>query len=272
VIVATPFLSRTERFAAVGSTNDLVRDWLAQGTPEVCLAIADEQTAGRGRNGRTWTAPAGTGLLLSLGFRPTWIEPDAAWRLPAIVSLAMADACERVVGLSGGTIALKWPNDLVIVDHGSGRPSPGAAVRKLGGVLGETSGLGTADPTAIVGIGLNVDWRGHEIPAELAGSMTSLADATDRGDVDAAVLLDTFVVELERRLDDLRAGGFDGADWQRRQLTTNRTVEIQDVDGNARVARALGVDARSGALVVDDGGVERPVFVGEITRVRLASV
>ena len=66
----TEFLARRERFARVGSTNDVVRDWLAAGTPEVCLAVADEQTAGRGREGRTWVAPPGAALLLSLGFRP----------------------------------------------------------------------------------------------------------------------------------------------------------------------------------------------------------
>ncbi len=69
----TAFLARSERFAEVGSTNDVVRDWLADGTPEVCLAIADEQSAGRGRDGRTWVAPPGAALLLSLGFRPTWL-------------------------------------------------------------------------------------------------------------------------------------------------------------------------------------------------------
>ena len=70
------FLTRQERFTTVGSTNDVVRGWLDQGTPEVCLAVADEQTAGRGRDGRTWTAPPGAGLLCSVGFRPTWLAPD----------------------------------------------------------------------------------------------------------------------------------------------------------------------------------------------------
>src|SRR6266540_7286473 len=69
----TAFLARCERFDRVGSTNDVVREWLAGGTPEVCLAIADEQSAGRGRALRTWTAPPGAALLVSLGFRPTWL-------------------------------------------------------------------------------------------------------------------------------------------------------------------------------------------------------
>src|SRR3954465_9669135 len=109
-----PFLSRQERFAVVGSTNDVVRGWLGEGTPEVCLAVADEQSRGRGREGRTWTAPAGAGLLLSLGFRPVWLAPEHAWRLAATASLAMAQAAEAATGLVEGTIRLKWPNDLVI--------------------------------------------------------------------------------------------------------------------------------------------------------------
>ena len=68
-------LARRERFAVVGSTNDVVRGWLADGTPEVCLAVADEQTAGRGREGRTWQAPPGGALLLCPAGK---IEPDPA--------------------------------------------------------------------------------------------------------------------------------------------------------------------------------------------------
>ena len=93
-MTAEPFLAQRERFARVGSTNDVVRAWLEAGTPEVCLAVADEQTAGRGREGRAWAAPAGAGLLLSVGFRPDWLAPEHVWRLAAIVALAMADASE----------------------------------------------------------------------------------------------------------------------------------------------------------------------------------
>ena len=141
----TGFLARQEHFAVVGSTNDVVRGWLAAGTPEVCLAVADEQTAGRGREGRTWEAPAGGALLLSLGFRPTWLGPDRVWQLAATVSLAMAASAEAVAGLPEAAIRLKWPNDLVL--EGSD------GVRKLAGVLGETDGLGGPDPRAVIGIG-----------------------------------------------------------------------------------------------------------------------
>ena len=94
------FLSRQERFDSVTSTNDVVRGWLADGVAEVCLAVADEQTAGRGRDGRRWVAPRGAALLMSLGFRPDWLAPDRVWRLAATTSLAMADAAEEVAGLA----------------------------------------------------------------------------------------------------------------------------------------------------------------------------
>ena len=166
----TSWLSRFERFDVVGSTNDVVAGWLRDGTKEVCVAITDVQTSGRGRGDRTWAAPPGAALLLSIGFRPTWLEPEHAWRLAAIVTLTMAEACEVAAGLRAGTVQLKWPNDLVAIDSRSGD------VRKLAGVLGETDGLGTKDARAVIGIGVNADWKPEDFPPELATSMTSLAE------------------------------------------------------------------------------------------------
>jgi BirA family biotin operon repressor/biotin-[acetyl-CoA-carboxylase] ligase len=283
------FLSRRAHFPAVGSTNDVVRAWLADGTPEVCLATADEQTAGRGRNGRTWAAPTGAALLLSLGFRPTWLAPDRTWRLAAIVGLAMADAAEDVAGLPDGTIDLKWPNDLVVEVGGPfaalrGELSPERArelrdgpvdVRKLAGVLGETDGLGTPDPRAVVGIGINADWPAADFPAELAGpnGMTSLREASGGRPIDRAALLDAFLTRLEVRVALLREGRFDAADWADRQLTSDRPVRLERPDGSSEVVRALGVDALTGALVVTGSdGRERHILTGEIRHVRVADL
>ena len=177
----TDFLARQERFASVGSTNDVVRDWLAAGTPEVCLAIADEQTAGRGREARAWVAPPGAALLLSLGFRPTWLAPDRTWRLAATVALAMADAAEEVAGLPDGAIRLKWPNDLVVETSAFAVPIPPErpdAVRKLAGLLGESDGLGGADPRVVIGLGIDTDWAAADFPPELATTMTSLRESS----------------------------------------------------------------------------------------------
>jgi len=258
------FPSRLERLGRVGSTNDVVMGWLRAGEPEVCLAVADEQTAGRGRSGRSWTAPAGAALLCSIGFQPTYLEPDQAWRLAAIVSLAMAEAAESTAGLEPGTIRLKWPNDLVIETD---------AVRKLAGVLGETDGLGSAESRAVVGIGVNAGWDRGRFPREIANDMTSLSDAARvRADrIDREALLEAFVAALEPRAAALRAGTFDADGWTERQLTNGRPVRLELPNGTSETVQALGVDAETGALLVANPreGTRRTVVVGEIRHLRI---
>ena len=279
-------LARSEWLGVVGSTNDVVRAWLADGTPEVCLAVAGEQTAGRGREGRTWVAPPGAALLQSIGFRPTYLAPERAWRLAATVALAMADAAEEAAGLPDLSIRLKWPNDLVVVTAGEDAllvgeldPMKAAAtlqgpiaLRKLGGVLGESEGLGTADPRVVVGIGVNADWPARDFPAELATTMTSLHEATGGRPIDLALLHDGFTGRLEARIEALRAGFFDLATWLARQVTTGHDVSLQTERGVV-VVRALGLDAATGALVVADEGAadgERLVHAGDMVHLRLA--
>ena len=261
---AGPIISRHEHFGAVPSTNDIVRAWLAEGTPEVCLAVADEQTAGRGRAGRSWVAPSGAALLLSLGFRPDYLAPDRLWRLGATVGLAMADAAEESAGLPMGSIKLKWPNDLVVADRVAA-----AGYRKLAGILGESEGAGGADTRAVVGIGTNVDWPRQDFPAELEGSMTSLRELARGRPVDSNALLDAFLNRLEARVEALRDGYFDVEGWHQRQLTTGRKVRVDMPDGTAIHGRAVGVDGSTGALLVDDGEAERELLAGEIVHVRL---
>jgi BirA family biotin operon repressor/biotin-[acetyl-CoA-carboxylase] ligase len=279
-----PFPSRLEWFEQVGSTNDIVAGWLRDGVPEVCVAAAEEQTAGRGRNGRTWNAPRGAALLCSVGFRPTWLEPERPWRLAAVVSLAMAEAAEHLAGLAPGAIRLKWPNDLVIATDPGGTviadpsglaTSEDLVVRKLAGVLGETDGLGTDDARAVVGIGVNAGWNRADFPPELEAGMTSLLDASGGRPIDARALLDAFLARLEPAVNALRAGRFDVAAWTSRQLTNGRLVRLERPDGTGEIVRALGVDGASGALVVAEPGAdggERHVLVGEIRHLRVGGL
>ncbi len=265
------FLSRHERFRAVPSTNDVVRNWLRAGAAEVCLAVADEQTAGRGRSGRSWVAPQGAALLLSLGFRPGYLAVDRVWRLAGIVSLAMADAAEEVGGLAVGKLRLKWPNDIVVE---AASAEAGRGLRKIAGVLGETDGLGGPEPTAIVGIGINADWARADFPPELADTMTSLRETSGGRPIDRDALLDSFLLHLEPRLIALRDGHFDVAGWHDRQIATGRTVRLEGPDGVAEETRAVGVDGATGALLVEDPtapGGEREVLAGEVVHVRLAA-
>jgi BirA family biotin operon repressor/biotin-[acetyl-CoA-carboxylase] ligase len=274
-LIAAAWLSRFERFDVVGSTNDVVSGWLREGTPEVCVAVANVQSAGRGRNGRSWAAPPGAGVLVSVGFRPTWLDVGHTWRLGAIASLAMAEAAEVASALRGGRIRLKWPNDLVAIDRGSGY------VRKLAGMLGETDGLGTPDARAVIGVGINVDWPREKFPADLADSMTSLTDLAGRM-VDREVVLYVFLERLERAIAALREGRFPAEEWRRRQLTNGTIVMLDQPDGTSETVVAEGVDTETGALLVRDldgapgpGVIDRPprsVVVGEIHHLRLGGV
>ena len=259
------FLSRSERFRSVPSTNDIVRSWMTEGTAEVCLAIADEQTAGRGRSGRSWVAPDGAALLLSLGFRPTYTPPDRLWRLPAIVALAMTDAAEEVAGLPAGMLKLKWPNDIVV-----DAPDAPAGVHKIAGLLGETEGAGTPQVTAVIGIGINADWPRERFPADLADAMTSLSEVSRGRPIDSAELLDAFLQRLEPRLLGLRDGHFDVAGWHDRQITTGRAVRIDMPDGTALAVKVVGIDGASGALIYEDAaGAEHELLIGEVVQVRI---
>ena len=280
-------IRRIERFGSVGSTNDIVRGWLAQGTPEVCVAVADEQVAGRGRSGRTWTAPPGAALLLTCGFRPTWLPPERVWRLGALVSLAMCDAAEDTAGLPESAISLKWPNDLVVevagphalltgvasAQEASARLAAPLALRKIAGVLGESDGLGTDDPRVVVGIGINADWAAPDFPPALAAGMTSLREASAGRPIDREALLEAFLGHLEARLAALREGFFDIATWTARQALAGRVVRLEGyapaADGDLMVD---GVDGATGALAVTPiaGGESRLVHAGEVVHARLA--
>ena len=122
----------------------------------------------------------------------------------------------------------------------------------------------------VVGIGINADWRERDFPPDLAGSMTSLREASGGRPIDREALLAGFADRLDSRLAALRTGYFDLATWAERQATTGRLVTLDD---DPRPIPALGVDAASGGLVVEDAAApdgERIVHAGEVRRVRLA--
>jgi BirA family biotin operon repressor/biotin-[acetyl-CoA-carboxylase] ligase len=281
-----PFISRLERFASVPSTQPIVAAWLEEGTPEVAVAVADEQTRGRGRQGREWHAPRGAALLVSLGFRPSDLALRHAWRMGATVALAMLEAAEAMLetaeagldlaerpatpGMDDATAGararlwLKWPNDLVA-------QGADGSIRKLAGVLGETVAAGDRVERAVVGIGLNADWAARDFPADLAASMTSLRELSGGRPIDRDVLLERFLERLESAYEMLRAGRFDVDAWAARQVTTGRGVEV--LVGDERIeGMATGVDGERGSLLVESAGGERSIDSGEVVRCRLLDV
>jgi len=257
------FYSRLERFVTVDSTQRVVREWLDAGTPEVAVAVAAHQSAGRGRQGRSWVAPPGAALLLSVGFRPADLAAGHGWRLAATVSLAMLDAAEEAAGLRDDTLWLKWPNDIV-ADAQDGR------LVKVCGVLGEAVGDGRRVESAVVGIGVNSDWPAELFPDALEPAMSSLRELAGGRPVDNEQLLDAFLARLEPRYEALGSGTFDAGGWSRRQRTTGRQVEL-DIGGRQLTGTAAGVDPETGALIVERDGEVQRIDSGEVVRCRLVA-
>jgi len=255
------FPSRLERFGLVDSTQAIVAGWLAGGEPGVCVAVADEQAAGRGRQGRAWQAPSGAGLLCSVGLRPGWLAPADAWRIAAIAALAMADAAEDAAGLRDGTIGLKWPNDLVAV-------APDGGLRKVAGVLGESTLRAGTLETVVIGIGVNVQWAADAFPLELAMDMTSLSEVSGGRPVDRDGLLEGFLDRLQPRLEALQGGRFDAGGWAERQRTTGRRLTVE-VGGRRLEGTGEGVDPATGSLLLRTAEGVVGVDAGEVVRCRV---
>ena len=183
--------------AETGSTNADAMALVRDGAPEGIVVVADHQTAGRGRRGRTWEAPPGAGLLASIVLRPPAEVVDAC---TMAVAVAAAEAVEEVAGVRP---RLKWPNDLVWPGDGS------AHDRKLAGILAEADWPAGSNPDAgsrppppgarlglVVGIGINVSWP-TDLPPELADIAVALNHLSDV-EVDRADLLVGLLTHLGR--------------------------------------------------------------------------
>lgn len=258
------FADRIQWFSEVTSTNDIVTTLAEAGNGEGVVVAADAQNAGRGRFGRDWASPHGAGIYASVLLRP----PAAALRLVTIAAgVALADGIRAATGL---TLQLKWPNDLVAIDSRSGD------VRKLSGVLGETDGLGTKDARAVIGIGVNADWKPQDFPPDLATTMTSLAELAPGQVIDREVIVHVFLRRLAKATKQLRAGKFPAEAWRARQLTNGVPVRLEWPDGRTETVSAVDVDVDTGALLVGElgggGGQKRTVLAGEIRHLRLGGI
>ncbi len=246
-------LAGLEWHERVGSTNTLAADAAARGAPEIHAVLTDEQTAGRGRRGRQWNAPPGTSLLLSLLVRPPAGTP-ALGLLPLVAGLSLAEAAERAY--PGLACALKWPNDLL------------AGARKAAGILVEALGGGAC----VVGMGVNVDWRGVERPEELRAVATSLAEALPdpTAEVDRWALLAALADAFAARYGEWRrdTAAFLPA-YRERCATLGAPVRV-DADGEVLQGRATAV-ADDGALELrtTDGRTLR-LLAGDVAHVRPA--
>lgn len=258
---ATTRLAGT-RFADVrwvpetGSTNADLLALAADGAADGVVLVSDHQTAGRGRLGRTWEAPPGSSLLVSVLIRPR-LDPARLHLLTTAAAVAASDACDAVAGVRP---RLKWPNDLVVA-------AADGTDRKLAGLLAETSVVGDDIAAVVVGMGLNVRWT-TPLPDELAATATALDLETDTP-VDREELLVAWLLGLEALLAPLGTdAGREALLLRYRHLsaTLGRDVRVELAAGAFR-GTALDV-TDDGHLLVDVDGEPVEVTAGDVVHLR----
>jgi BirA family biotin operon repressor/biotin-[acetyl-CoA-carboxylase] ligase len=233
-----------------GSTNsDLLARAAAGEDIERVVLIAEHQTAGRGRMGRSWSAAAGAQITLSVGVQPSDV-PTLHWGwLPLTAGVAVVDTVAAEVGVHAG---VKWPNDVMVGD------------RKLAGILSEVA---SPDTFVVIGIGLNVTLSAVEAGDPVAVSLLDLGVAAP----DRDRLVRRLLFELGSRIDDWRMGvGVDDklrADYRARSLTIGSEVRALLPGDREIVGAARGIDGE-GRLIVESRGEMIPVSAGDIIHLR----
>lgn len=249
-----------------GSTNADVMALAREGEPEGIVVVADHQTAGRGRAGRTWTAPPGASLLCTILLRPP--APVA----PLVTFALAVAASEAVEALAGFRPKLKWPNDLVVEDDGR--------TRKLAGILAEAEwpagshiAAGHREParheraTVAAGIGINVVWP-DELPDELS-EIAAAVNHVSGVELDRRLLLDALLARFEVHYARLVAGDVAsvlGA-WRERSATIGQRVRV-DLGADDVVGTAVDVTGEGHLVIETLEGTRRTLAVGDVVHLR----
>ncbi len=237
-------------FDSIDSTNTRAKELAAQGAPHGTVLIADHQTGGRGRLGRSFHSPAGTGIYLSLILRPDCL-PQELMHLTCAAAVALCDAVEVSCSIRP---RIKWTNDLVW------------GKRKLAGILTELgiSPQGRVD-YAIVGIGINCCQEETDFPEDIrhmAGSLHSITGtAIDRSKVAAALLDALFRMDANLLRDRHRIL----QQYRKDCITLGQVVSVVKADGVSRHGTALDIDDEGGLIVSFDDGTIETVNSGEVS-------
>jgi len=235
----------------LGSTNDRAKELAAEGAEHGTVVLAETQTAGRGRRGRSWVSPPRKNLYFSVVLRPD-LAPARAAELTLVTSVAICEAL-RQAGVEAG---IKWPNDLF------------ASGKKLGGILTELA----ADPDrvqwVVVGVGVNVNARREDFPPELAELATSIA--LERGEpAPRALFAAACLTALEEWLDLHEEQGFPAVldAWRDRNVTLGKRVVVRADEGEHE-GIAEDLDAGGALLVRLADGTVRRFMAGDVTLLR----
>ena len=242
---------RVEIHRSVDSTNRIAEDLARGGAPEGTLVLADGQTAGRGRFGRTFFSPPGRSVYLSLLLRPE-LGPDSLHQYVFVGALAVAETvCAHVP--QGVRVEIKWPND-VLLDR-----------RKTSGINLPVQIEDGRVASAVLGIGVNVNLSEADFPPELRTIATSLGIANG-APLDRVGFAEALIERLEAEIDAFRASGFGRAldGWRKFFRMAGEQVQIGGPGVSREVAGTVeGVDSAGALLLQTDRGRER-VLAGDV--------
>ena len=247
--LGTEFVGRTLYYhERVPSTMDAAMELGAAGCPDGTAVIAEAQSAGRGRLGRSWSSPKHKGIYCSLVLRPE-IPPGQA---PVLALLAAVAVCEAVENVSGVRCGIKWPNDILLHN------------RKLGGILTELRAELDRTSYCVIGIGLNV----NNAADELVAGAVSLKEAAG-GPVERAALLREIFSRAEAHYSVFlkKGGGRVLDEWRGRSVTLGSRVKV-DAKGRHAEGVAVDIDSDGGLMVRDDSGIVRKFTAGDVVHVR----
>ncbi len=256
--LSTKTLGRTLHvLEEVASTNTAAVALAQDRAPHGTVVVAESQAAGRGRLGRHWHSPSGKNLYCSILLRtmpdreqqPLWLS----W-IPLIAALAVSRAVQATTELKP---SVKWPNDILTGN------------RKLGGILCESGGIGTAHASVIVGIGVNVNVRRDEFPEELREIATSVMIEAGLP-CDRAALLATLLVELETRCESFLAGNHGDIleEYLLRCSTVGRRVRIELAHGEHMDGKADSIQADGSLRILRDDRTPVDIRAGDVIHLR----
>jgi BirA family transcriptional regulator, biotin operon repressor / biotin---[acetyl-CoA-carboxylase] ligase len=243
------FSTRILHHESIDSTNRVLKELALKGSPEGTLVLAEEQTAGRGRRGRTWVSPAGSNLLFSILLRPSPMDPGKVFTLTMILALVTAEVLRRATGLS---VLIKWPNDLYL------------GGKKLAGILTEFSMRDTTVDYVILGTGINLNWH-PPVEEGIRHPATSLLAETGKRFSRNELLLG-ILRGLEVSYGEVLRGEIDGyyRRWNELSLILGRQVTIES-ESEIIEGKALRID-ETGALILEEpNGSKRKILCGDVS-------
>ncbi len=235
-------------YETIGSTNLQAKMDAENGAPQGALVVADMQTAGRGRRGRSWNSPPGTNVYFTLLLKPDF-SPDQAAMLTPVMALAVAEGIRRTCGLTPG---IKWPNDVLIGD------------KKVCGILAELSVEQDFIHYVVIGVGINVGLQ--EFPPEVAPKAACLQQECGRR-VDRAQLVADVMDAFEAYYQVfLESGDLSGLAGQYNSLLVNVDREVKVLDPKGEWSGISHGITPTGELRVERAdGVETLVYAGEVS-------